>query len=493
MAGAAVRIDPIRPRLHWDVLGAADLERLEAAVFETLAGVGVRFPLETALDALERGGCRVDRVSQLARLPEAVVRAALQAAPKAPLLAARDPRCDMVLDGSACHLSNDGCGVRVIDPDTGDVRPSTRADVADSARFVDAVPQVSFYWGPVVTAEDVPRETRPLHEAEAIFAGTSKHFQAVDVVGGVMTRRVVEMARVVAGGADELRRRPIMSLIACPIDPLGNEAVSLEAALVCAAAGVPVGFLSLTLGAASAPATMAGNLVVNMAAVIAGIVLLQLAHPGAPVFLAGAPSVMDLRTGGYTGGGPEDYALAAAATQLAHHFGFAVNMGTMASGAKEPGWQAAVDDVLSTLASVSAGAEMMSGCGLLDGSKTLSYAHLLMEAEVYGIVQKVAGGIEVNDETLGMDVIGKVGPDCTCFAEKRTWARTGETWRPGARDRTPYAAWPAAGRKGALANAEERAREILRAHAPEPLPAAARVELRRFVQVADAEFTGVST
>ena len=163
---------------------------------------------------------------------------------------------------------------------------------------------MSFYWGPVVTAEDVPLATRPLHEAEVIFAGTSKHFQAVDVVGEDMTRRVVEMARVVAGGDEELRRRPLMSLIACPIDPLGNEAVSLEAALVCAEAGVPVGFLSLTLACASAPATLAGNLVVNLSAVVAGIALLQLAHPGAPVFLAGAPSVMDLKTAGTRAAAP---------------------------------------------------------------------------------------------------------------------------------------------------------------------------------------------
>ena len=228
------RIDPIRPRLHWRVLTDADVERLVAAIVEMLAEVGVRFPLERALDALERGGCRIDRATQTARMPEPVVRAALQAAPGAPLLAARDPRCDIVLDGSACYLSNDGCGVCVIDPESGELRPSTRQDVADSARFVDAVPQVSFDWGPVVTAEDVPLATRPLHEAEAVFANTSKHFQAVDVVGEDMTRRVVEMARVVAGGDAELRRRPIMSLIACPIDPLSNEAVSLEAALVCA-------------------------------------------------------------------------------------------------------------------------------------------------------------------------------------------------------------------------------------------------------------------
>jgi trimethylamine---corrinoid protein Co-methyltransferase len=214
-----------------------------------------------------------------------------------------------------------------------------------------------------------------------------------------------------------------MSLIACPIDPLGNEAASLEAALVAAEAGVPVGFLSLTLGYALAPVTMAGNLVVSLAAVIAGTVLLQLAYSGAPVFMAGAPGVMDLKTGGYTGGSPEDYVLAAA-TQMAHHYGLAMNMGTMASGAKEPGWQAAVDDALSTLAIVSAGAEIMSGCGLLDGSKTLSYAHLLMEAEVYGIVQKVAGGIVVDDETLALDVIKRVGPNGTYLQPRSTHAST---------------------------------------------------------------------
>jgi trimethylamine--corrinoid protein Co-methyltransferase len=322
---------------------------------------------------------------------------------------------------------------------------------------------------------------------EAIFASTSKHFQAVDVVGEDMARRAVEMARVVAGGAEELRRRPLMSLIACPIDPLSNEAVSLEAALVCAEAGVPVGFLSLTLAGASAPATMAGNLVVNLAAVIAGAVLLQLASPGTPVFLAGAPSVMDLKTGGYTGGSPEDYLLAAAATQMAHHYGLAMAMGTQATGAQEPGWQAAVDDALSTLASVSVGAEMMNGCGLLDGSKTLSYAHLLMEAEVYGIVQRVAAGIEVSDEMLALDVIRKVGPSGTYLAEKHTRAHMGEIWRPGVWDRTTYDAWLAAGKRGALQNAEQRARGMLRTHAPKPLPDDVRAELRRLVERAEAE------
>jgi trimethylamine--corrinoid protein Co-methyltransferase len=487
MAEAAVRIDPIRPRLRWSVLAAADVERLEAAILRTLAEVGVRFPLARALDALERGGCRVDRASRVARLPEAVVRAALRAAPKAPLLAARDPRCDIVLDGTACHLSNDGCGVRVMDPDSSELRPSTKSDVAASARFVDAVPQVSFYWGPVVTAEDVPLATRPFHELEAVFANTSKHFQAVDVVGEGMTRRAVEMAQAVAGGAAALRRRPVMSLIACPIDPLSNEAVSLEAALVCAEAGVPVGFLSLTLACASAPATMAGNLVVNMAAVLAGIVLLQLAHPGAPVFLAGAPSVMDLKTGGYTGGSPEDYLLAAAATQLAHFYGLPMAMGTMATGAKEPDWQAAVDDSLSTFASVMTVADMMNGTGLLNGSKVLSYPHLVMECEIYGIVQKVAEGIVVDDETLALEVIKRIGPNGTYLAEKHTRRHMKDIWRPTVWDRSTYEQWLAAGKAGALENATAVAQDILEHHRPQPLPDDVRAELARIVARADEE------
>lgn len=463
---ARPRIAPIPVRRRWRVLADADVERLDAGVMDVLAKTGVRFPLPAALDALAAGGCRVDRATSIARMPEAVVRAALLAAPKAPRLAARDPACDLVLDGSRSHLSNDGCGMWVLDPGSGERRPSTKADVAASARLVDAVPQVSYYWGPLVTAEDVPRETRPLHELEAVFSSTSKHFQAVDVVGERTTRWALEMARVVAGGSAELRRRPLMSLIACPVDPLGNDAVSLEAALVAAEAGVPVGFLSLTLACGTAPATMAGNLVVNLAAVIAGTVLVQLAHPAAPVFLGSAPSVMDLRTGGYTGGGPEDHLLAAAATQMAHHYGLAMAVGTQATGAKEPGWQSAVDDALSTLASLSAGAEMMNGCGLLDGSRTMSYAHLLMEVEIYERAAGLAAGIEVPVELAARQAV--------CSATSARGVRQAARRVPG-------------DERGPLRRAEESAREILRTHAPQPLPDDMRAELRRLVRRAEAE------
>ena len=474
------------PARRWQVLSPPELDRLREAVFAVLADVGVRFPLPRALDVLSAHGAVVDRSRDMARLPRRLVEGALATAPAEFTLCGRDPSCDLPLDGRHCYLSNDASGVFVIDPASGERRASTLADVADSARFCDALPEIAFAWGPIVAAGDVPVGPRALHEAAAVLANTTKHFQAVTCVGERPARLLVEMAAAVAGGADELRRRPPVSLVACPVDPLGNDAVSLEAGLVCAAAGVPCGVLSLTLGCGTAPATLAGNLVVNAAAVLADLVLLQLASPGAPVFFAGAPSVMDLRTGGYTGGGPEDDVLAAAATQLGHSFGLPVNMGTMATGAKEPGWQAAVDDALSTAASVLAGADMMSGAGLLDGSRTLSYPHLVMETEVYRIAARLAEGFTVDDETLALDAIGRVGPGGTYLADPHTRRHARHIWRPRVWDRSPYDAWLSGGRRGAFDEAAEIAAGILAGHRPEPPPADLAAELAAIAARADA-------
>ena len=297
------------------------------------------------------------------------------------MLAGRDPAADMLIDGRHCYLSNDGSGVFVLDHRTGEKRPSTKSDVATSARFVDALPDVSYYWGPVVTSQDVPPATKALHDAEAVFTNTSKHFQTVTTVGEKPARYVVEMAAAIAGGTrGAARARPIVSFMQCAVDPLGHDGPNLEANLVAAEHGLASGFMPMPLAAGTGPATLAGTLVVQNAEALSGVVLLQLAYPGTCRASSPAPRASSTcKTGGYTGGSPEDYLLAAASTQLAHFYGLPMAMGTMATGAKEPDWQAAVDDSLSTFASVMSCADMMNGAGLLNGSKILSYPHMVME------------------------------------------------------------------------------------------------------------------
>jgi len=484
------RINPITPRLRWEVLSSSELERIHEATLEVLEETGVRFPSTRALDVLEEGGCAVDRATQVVKMPRAVVAEAVAQVPSEYLLAGRDPECDMTIDRAHCYLSNDGSGVFVHDHRTGEKRPSTKADAAASARFVDALPNVSYYWGPVVTSQDVPAATKALHDAEAVLTNTSKHFQTVTTVGERPARYLVEMAAAIVGGTDELRRRPIVSFMQCAVDPLAHDGPNLEANLVAAEHGLASGFMPMPLAAGTGPATLAGTLVVQNAEALSGVVLLELAYPGVPAFFAGAPSVIDLKTGGYTGGSPEDYLLAGASTQLAHFYGVPMAMGTMATGAKEPDWQAAVDDSLSTFASVMTCADMMNGCGLLNGSKILSYPHMVMESEIYGIVQKVAGGVVVDAETLALEAIERIGPNGTYLSEKHTRRHMKEIWRPTVWDRTPYDAWLQGGKQGALEKATEIADEILDTYEPAPLPDDDRAELRAIVARADAELAG---
>lgn len=480
------RINPITPRLGWEALSSGDLERIHEATLHVLETTGVRFPSDKALDVLERNGCRVDRGTAVARLPRAVVMEAVSRVPDSYVLAGRDPACDLVIDRRHCYLSNDGSGVFVHDHHTGERRASTKADAATSARFVDALPDVSYYWGPVVTSQDVPPASKALHDSEAVLTSTTKHYQAVTTVGERPARLLVEMAAAIVGGTAELRKRPIISFMQCAVDPLGHDGPNLEANLVAAEHGLASGFMPMPLMAGTGPATLAGNLVVQNAEALSGVVLLELAFPGCPAFFSGAPSCMDLKTGGYTAG-PEDYLLAAGATQLAHFYGVPMAMGTMATSAKEPDWQAAVDDSLSTFASVMTGADMMNGCGLLNGSKILSYPHMIMETEIYRIVQKVAGGVVVDDDTLAVDLIARVGPNGTYLAEKHTRQHMKDIWRPTVWDRTSYDVWVAGGRRGALERATEIADDILANHIPEPLPDDVVAELARIVARADAE------
>lgn len=298
------RINPITPRLGWDVLSPTQLEQIHEATLDVLETVGVRFPSERALDVLEKNGCGVDRATQMVKLPRAVVMEAVSAVPDSYVLAGRDPACDMLIDGRHCYLSNDASGVFVRDHHSGEKRPSTKADAATSARFVDALPNVSFCWGPAVTSQDVPPATKALHDAEAVFTNTAKHFQTVTTVGELPARYLVEMAAVIAGGSDALRTRPILSFMQCTVDPLAHDGPNLEANLVAAEHGLAGGFMPMPLAAGTGPATLAGTLVIQNAGTLSGVVLLELAQPGVPAFFSGAPSVIDLTTGGYTGGSP---------------------------------------------------------------------------------------------------------------------------------------------------------------------------------------------
>jgi trimethylamine--corrinoid protein Co-methyltransferase len=468
------------PRLKLRVLSAKDIRQIHQATLEIIESVGVRFPSARALAIWEEHGAKVDRNSMIIKVPGRIIEEALQKAPPAYTLAARDTALDLPLDGNHVYVGTDGCGVEVIDLASGQRRRSRLQDVEDIARVADYLDEVAFHWVPV-SAQDTPPETRGLHELLAIWQNSKKHVQTESIYSGREALGAVEMAAALAGGKKELRRRPLLSIMECTISPLAQDSGSLEAALAGAEAGLPVGFMTMASCGFSGPTTMAGNLAVGNAEVLSALALLELAYPGMPVFYAAAQTAMDLRTGAYTGGGPEDFLFGAASNELADFYNIPLSMGSFATGAKEPNWQAGVENSLSTFMASAVMSDMLLGVGLLCGSTIWSFEQMIMDAEIFGIIAKVMEGIAVNQETLALEAIREVGPGGTFLTHEHTMEHMRGLWLSTLMDRRPYGVWEKK-KDGARDWARDKAKHILATHHPSALELKLEAELRRIIQ-----------
>ena len=473
------------PKLSLNILAPDEVKRIHAATLDVIENVGVRFPSETALEIWHGHGAQVDRSTMVVKVPAPLIEKALKSAPPTYTLAARNPEQDLPLDGNHVFVGTDGCGVEVLDLYTGERRRSRLQDVAEIARVADYLEEVGFHWV-AVSAQDKPPETRGLHELKAIWENSTKHAQTESIYSVHEARAAVEMAAIIAGGREALRQRPVLSIMQCTAPPLGHDGGSLDAALIGAEAGLPVGFMTMAACLTTGPATLAGNLVVGNAEVIAGTALIQLAHPGAPVFYAAAQTASDLRSGAYTGGGPEDYLFGAATNVLSDFYNIPLSMGSFATGAKFPNWQAGVDNSLSTLMSCIVMSDMLLGVGFLHGSRIWSYAEMLMDCEIFSIIHKMMQGIVVDDETLAMDAIRAVGPGGNFLKQKHTRQHMRELFVPQFMDRRPYNVWEEQ-KDGAPDWALAKARQILETHQPEALDPALSRELQSVIDATERQ------
>jgi trimethylamine--corrinoid protein Co-methyltransferase len=468
----------LRPRV--EVMPPSAIRRIHEATLDVIERVGVRFPSPVALDIWQAHGATVDRATSVVRVPARIMEDALRTAPPAYTLAARDPARDLPLDGRHVHLGTDGCGIEVLDPWTLSVRRSALQDVADIARVADALDAIAFHWV-AVSAQDRPPAARSLDELAAVWRNSTKHVQSESIVTGAETRAAVEMAAAIVGGREALRERPVLSLMQCTISPLAHDGGALEAALVAAEAGIPVGFMTMASCAFSGPATVAGSLVVGNAEVISALALMQLAYPGCPVYYAAAQTAMDLRSGAYTGGGPEDFLFGGATNQLSDFYDVPLSMGAYATGAKRSDWQAGLENGLSSFMASVTGSDMLLGAGLLHGSRIWSYEQMILDTEIDGIVRAMLRGIPTDDASLALDAIAEVGPggDYLTVAHTRTAMRG--LWQTRYLDRRPYGQWeqdPDRPHREAL----ELARSLLRDHRPEPLDPALDAEFDRIIE-----------
>jgi len=271
----------------------------------------------------------------------------------------------------------------------------------------------------MVSAQDYP-STAPLHELEASFNHTVKHIQTETVMDEEMARYAVKMATVIAGDEDTLRKRPPLSSLVCTIAPLAQDKGGMESALVFAEAGLPVGFMSMANVGSTGPATIAGTLAAADAEIVAAMVLIQMAYPGAPTYHSMMPGVMHPRTGGYLATPWEGQLPYAIGVELAHMWGVPTLAGVFATDAMVPGWQSAAEAASYFLLCALVGADTGAGLGLVESCTLLYPESIVLDSDIYHQVRVMANGIDTSPGAFALDIIRAVGPRGHFLKQKHT-------------------------------------------------------------------------
>ena len=401
-------------------LKEGDVKRVADAAFEILAKSGMAVYNRAARERFRAAGADVDEETSVVRMTRSMVEDAVASNPSSITLFGRNGSPDVVLEKSRVHYGTGGTAIYVLDPDTGERRPSTSADVVLNARMVEALENIHLF-----TINVFPNE---IENIDAI--DVNRFFHALDnttrhIMGGVYSlagcRRAVEMAELVAGGADALCERPFVSFITLLISPFKIDDNYGEMTCFLAEKGLPVVVPTEPICGTTAPITMAGNVLTHVAETLGGIVLVQTARKGAPGICGSVGSITNLKTMDHVGGAIERAMINAAVSQMAQHFELPCYSTAGTTDAKEVNVQAAYESAMSSLLVAMSGANYIHDiAGLMEADLTVAYDKLVVDNEILGMCQRVLRGIEVSDETLATDLMIEKGPATDYIAEEHT-------------------------------------------------------------------------
>jgi trimethylamine--corrinoid protein Co-methyltransferase len=460
-AHAHADLHRVGPHRRLTVLTDTEVARIHETSLDILADVGVMFHSQRALDVLAEHGADVDRETTVARIPASAVETALATLPHDFVLGGREPAFDLPLDGDHAYLSVDGCAVFVRGSD-GTVRPSAKADVAAAAHVAEGLDGLSMT-SAIVSAQDCSEKTRVLHEFDACVRHSRKHAIVVSIKEDREARSLIRMAEAVQGGSAELAARPLFTCILCTVSPLHQERFGMDLAFTLAEAGIPFMLYPMPILGATAPVTPAGTAVVNNTEILAAIVATQLAVPGAKTVHAGGPTSLDMRSGSYFASVPESVLLRAVQAQMAQFYGLPAGLGYGGTKAKEPEPQSAWENAFTMALEFFAGADFIFGAGLLDGSQIHALEQFVIDDEVFGMVERLLRGVEIDDDHLAAGLIARMGFKGEYLFDSHTRAHVRELWRARLGETGSYEAWRTAGAPSTVERARARVDELLAA------------------------------
>ena len=466
-------------------LSESEIEAIHDASLRVLEKTGIKVMSKVALDILKKAGAKVDYETDHATINRNLVEEALKMAPRTVKYCARNPKYDFVLNKQESHFCATGGPPFMVDWETGKRRYSTSEDIAQCARIADYLDHVDLIW-PLGAGNDVPAPVRYIVDMYTSLKNSEKHFEG-DSTTGKEAQYQIEIAAAIVGGREELRERPIFSHVICTLPPLCYDKGMTEASIELGRAGIPVAIMPMPTAGGTGPATLAGTMVVNNAEFLGGLVIQEFASPGAPVVYAAAVGTIDFKTGANMPS-PESTLMHLGLNQVARYYDLPSEIGvTGGTTSKVLDTQAGYERARTILTNLSTTPDIALGMGGLEGARMTSAEALVIDNEIIDYALRFVEGFEVNDDTLAVDIIDKVGPGGIYLGEKHTVQHFRERWMSRLSDISSYETWEKQGSRLIDEVAREKVREILATHKVTPLPEDVEKEIGRILKRAEAE------
>lgn len=401
-------------------LSRDEIGRIHENSLRILDEVGVQVELPAALEIFSRSGAKVDKQNCRVRIPPKTVEKYIRFAPSEILLCGRDEKNNLHLENSKTYMGTGGAAVRVIDLHTGEIRKGNLSDIVCMAKLVEGLNNVHFFIRPCL-AQDIPQHSLGINEFYAALSGTKKHVMGAGyTVEGA--KQVMEMAAMMCGGMEELRKTPFISFITGWMrSPLCFDSDTTEVLMEVVKESIPVALASAPMAGSTSPLTMAGTLCQLHAEEMSGIVFTQLINPGAPVLYGGVPGMADMKDLSFKAGGVEFGLMNAAISQLARYIDIPNYCSAGITEAKIPSMQAIYEKTFSVCQCALAGSNYVHhAAGVLESILTVGYGQFVIDNEIIGMAMKMVMGIKVDEDRIAFEEIKKAGPGGNFLSSRHT-------------------------------------------------------------------------
>jgi len=381
---------------------------IHAMSIKCLNEIGVCIHSKNVLKMLEEQGAVVDYDSMIAKIPETMVNKALRSAPSQFTLCGRESKYDIALpvDGPP-KCSTSGLAVFISDLETGEERKVTKDDLSKFIRLADALDGIGYVWTSL-TLSDVPNMAHGAHEVWITLQNTTKHVTSVTAQSAKDALMQIELAALVAGGKENLKEKPILSVVVCPVAPLTFEKGAVEAHVEFAKAGVPISSMSMSMGGISAPVTAAGMISNNNTENLASLVITQIASPGAPHIYTVESTPMEMTTAGINYNAPELPFISNSGAQMARRYQLPCETGCFGGSDSTIGMSKSYCETSTTALSVM-GTDLVVGLGGINNALANSYEQLVIDAYLWDCYQSFLRNHDITEEKVALDIVKEVG------------------------------------------------------------------------------------